>query len=131
MLKGRHGLLLVSLFAASCSSQTNREPTEPHSEHGHGPEAQFLKRFEHLSPGRPATEVMAELGDPTRRGEFQMPEGPFWGPAEGITNLVEPGTDVEEWVYDVEGSSYYFWFTGPTNARRLVATAVYPTDAVF
>ncbi len=131
MLKGRHWLLLASLFVASCFSQTNREPTDGHSEYHQGPETLFLKRFGHLSPGCPATEVMAELGDPTRRGEFQMPEGPFWGPAEGITNLVEPGTDVEEWVYDIEGSSYYFWFTGPTNARLLVAKAEYPADAVF
>jgi hypothetical protein len=88
-----------------------------------------------IEAGFSREEVTRILGDPDQVNEFIMPDGPFFGPQEGLTGLVPAGQLVEEWVYFVEGDARYVWFwEEPDQERddwRVVLTSVYPKDAVY
>jgi hypothetical protein len=64
-----------------------------------------------------------------------LPDHPFFGPQEGLANLVPPGTEFEEWVYEIGDEVLYVWFFGEADEPRedwlVLATARYPKDAVF
>jgi hypothetical protein len=79
--------------------------------------------------------VIQILGDPDQVNEFILPDGPFFGPQEGLTGLVPPGQLVEEWVYHTNGEVRYVWFWGDSGqereAWRVVLTSVYPKDVVY
>lgn len=87
-----------------------------------------------IEPGLSKGDVARILGDPSEVNEFVMPDGPFFGPQEGLTGLVPVGQTVEEWVYFVDGDARYIWFWGEGDqeeAWRVVLTLVYPKDAVY
>ncbi len=91
--------------------------------------------FEKMASGASQAEVTLCLGQPAEINEYSLPAAPFFGPAEALTSLIEPGTPVEEWLYYGDDQTYYLWFTAPSNEPAeqwlLVGTAVYPTGAVF
>ena len=88
-----------------------------------------------IEPGLSKGEVTRILGDPSEVNEFVMPDGPFFGPQEGLTGLGPPGQLVEEWVYYTDGEVRYVWFLGEPDQEReawhVVLTSVYPKDAVY
>lgn len=88
-----------------------------------------------IEPGFSKEEVTRILGDPDQMNEFIMPDGPFFGPQEGLTGLVPAGHQVEEWVYFVDGDARYVWFWGEPDqerdAWRVVLTSIYPKDTVY
>lgn len=88
-----------------------------------------------IEPGLSKGEVTRILGDPSEVNEFVMPDGPFFGPQEGLTGLVPAGGLVEEWVYYIDGEVRYVWFWGGPDQEReawhVVLTSVYPKDAVY
>lgn len=80
-------------------------------------------------------EVIEVMGQPAATQEFILPDQPFFGPQEGLANLLPAGVVVEEWVYELDGEILYVWFAGePAELRegwKVVATGVYPEGAVF
>jgi hypothetical protein len=88
-----------------------------------------------IEAGFSKEEVTRILGDPDQLNEFAMPDGPFFGPQEGLTGLVPAGGLVEEWIYFMDNDARYVWFWGEPDqereAWRVVLTSVYPKDAVY
>lgn len=88
-----------------------------------------------IKAGLSRTEVTRILGDPDQVNEFILPDGPFFGPQEGLTGLVPPGQLVEEWVYHTNGEVRYVWFWGEDGQDSadwsVILTSVYPKDAVY
>jgi len=88
-----------------------------------------------ISPGSSRAEVREQLGDPARVGDFNLPEAPFFGPQESLTDLIPVGTKVEEWVYIQDESELYIWFVRAQGANKdqwqVIATVRYPAGAVY
>jgi protein-S-isoprenylcysteine O-methyltransferase Ste14 len=88
-----------------------------------------------VAVGAGLEEVREQLGEPQREQDFIMPEVPFFGPQESLTDLVPAGTLVKEWVYSVGEEELYVWFASAQGAApdlwRVVATGRYPAGAVF
>ncbi len=63
-----------------------------------------------IQKGDSRVEVRTKLGEPDERQEFVMPDAPFFGPQEGLSSLLRPGTVVEEWLYGRDGEVLYVWF---------------------
>lgn len=80
-------------------------------------------------------DVIEAMGQPAATQEFILPDEPFFGPQEGLANLLPPGTVVEEWVYELDGEILYVWFASdlaePRERWLVVATATYPEGVVF
>lgn len=87
------------------------------------------------TPGATPAQVRAALGEPTRTQEFLLPEVPFFGPQESLTDLIPAGTPVEEWVYVQGDEELYVWFTCTGEDTEVecgvVKTARYPVGAVY
>lgn len=98
-------------------------------------ELELADRFTLIEPGASRGEVTVCLSDPAEMQEYDLPTGPFSGPAEGLTDLLKPGTPIEEWVYHDDDASYYFWFASNTGEAkehwRLIEKATYPKGVVF
>jgi hypothetical protein len=88
-----------------------------------------------IGTGSSKEEVLALLGEPDQNQDLILPDVPFFGPQEGLANLLPAGTLVEEWVYEVEDDLVYIWFTGEgENSRQnwlVLDTARYPKDAIY
>ena len=108
-------LLLVAVMLIGCS-QTQLSTAE-------------------IETGSSKDEVLALLGEPDQNQDFILPDVPFFGPQEGLANLLPAGTLVEEWVYEVEDDLVYVWFTGKGQDSRqdwfVLNTARYPKDAIY
>ena len=80
-------------------------------------------------------EVIALLGEPDQTQEFILPSEPFFGPQEGLVNLVPAGTVIEEWAYEIGEQVLYIWFTGQPDESHedwlVLDTAKHPKDAVY
>ncbi len=88
-----------------------------------------------VTTGSSRAECRALLGEPGRVQEFKLPETPFFGPQESLTNLIPAGTLVEEWVYPVGEEELYVWFAGeegkPRDQWRVIETARHSAGAVY
>ncbi len=88
-----------------------------------------------ISTGSSRAEVKEQLGDPVRVGEFNLPDVPFFGPQEILTDLIPAGTNVEEWVYIQDKEELYIWFVGAQGGSmdqwQVIATGRYPVGAVY
>ena len=88
-----------------------------------------------IAPGSSKSDVVALYGEPDRMQEFIIPDEPFFGPQEGLVNLVSPGTMIEEWVYEIDDEELYIWFTGDENEARedwlVLELGRYSKDAVY
>lgn len=88
-----------------------------------------------ISIGSSRADVRALMGEPERVQEFKLPEAPFFGPQESLTDLVPAGTPVEEWVYILGEEELYVWFAGEEGQAkdqwRTISTARYPVGAVY
>jgi hypothetical protein len=91
--------------------------------------------FPLIEPGASRAELILCLGEPAEVQSYNLPTEPFFGPAEGLVNLLEPGTPIEEWIYQDDDTNYYFWFASPTGEAedqwRLIEKAAYPKGVVF
>ena len=88
-----------------------------------------------IIPGQAMAEVRAAAGDPDETQTFTLPSEPFFGPQEGLANLLPAGTQVEEWQYLHGDEVTYVWFAGEAGALpetwTVVDTATYPADVVW
>jgi hypothetical protein len=88
-----------------------------------------------IKTGSSRPEVREQLGAPARVQVFQLPEPPFFGPQESLTELVPPGTWVEEWVYAMGKEELYVWFAGEEGQDPdewlVIETGRYPAGAVY
>lgn len=88
-----------------------------------------------IGPGSSHTNVLSLLGEPDRVQEFNLPEVPFFGPQESLTDLIPTGTPVEEWVYVLGEEELYVWFAGEEGQVKdqwqVIKTARYPVGAVY
>ncbi|MGD9091295.1 MAG: hypothetical protein PVF74_00495 [Anaerolineales bacterium] len=88
-----------------------------------------------IGAGTSKVKVLATFGEPDQVQDFVLPDHPFFGPQEGLANLVPPGTVIEEWVYEIGDEVTYVWYTGqadePREDWRVLATARHPIGAVF
>ena len=110
----RIGVLFLMVFLLGCSPAST-----PPSE---------------ITPGSSKEDVTAVYGEPDRTQEFTIPDEPFFGPQEGLIDLVPPGTVVEEWVYEIGEEELYIWFTGDDDAREnwlVLDLGRYPKGAVY
>ena len=73
-----------------------------------------------IGPGSSHTNVLSLLGEPDRVQEFNLPEVPFFGPQESLTDLIPAGTPVEEWVYIEGEEELYVWFAGEEDLHRIM-----------
>jgi hypothetical protein len=75
------------------------------------------------------------LGEPDQTQDFKIPDGPFFGPQEGLADLVPSGTVIEEWIYEFGDEVLHVWFAGPVDEPRedwvVLDTANHPKDAVY
>jgi hypothetical protein len=108
-------LLLFMSFIVSCSPAT-----APSTE---------------IKPGSSKEDVIALYGEPDRTQEFIIPDEPFFGPQEGLIDLVPPGTLIEEWVYEIGDKELYIWYAGDNNQARedrlVLDLGRYPKGAVY
>jgi len=111
----RAAIILLMLLIVGCSPATT-----PPAEITQGSSKEAVIRF---------------YGEPDRTQEYIIPDGPFFGPQEGLINFVPPGTLMEEWVYEVEDEELYIWFTGDSDESRenwlVLDLGRYPTGAVY
>lgn len=117
----RHRASVGSLFlacawlAAACSTASD------------APEA--------IQAGQTRDQVRAAAGEPDEIVEFTLPDGPFFGPQEGLVNLVPSGSPIEEWQYRSGDEISYVWFAGPAGEPpekwTVIDIAVLPADAVY
>jgi hypothetical protein len=88
-----------------------------------------------VTEGSSKEDVIALYGKPDRVQEFIVPDEPFFGPQEGLVNLVPPGTVIEEWVYEIGDEEFYIWFTGDIDVARedwrVLDLGRYPKGAVY
>ena len=88
-----------------------------------------------ITRGSSKADVRALYGEPDRTQEFIIPDEPFFGPQEGLINLVPPGTIIEEWVYEIDDEELYIWFTGDGDKARedwpVLDLGRYPKSAVY
>jgi hypothetical protein len=88
-----------------------------------------------VDTGSSRAEVQEQLGEPARVQVFQLPEAPFVGPQESLTDLIPPGTWVEEWVYAMGKEELYVWFAGEESQSQdewlVIETGRYPVGAVY
>jgi hypothetical protein len=88
-----------------------------------------------VSPGATPAQVRTLLGEPTRLQNFLLPEAPFFGPQESLTNLIPAGTPVEEWVYVQGNEELYVWFVCTQGSSEgectVIESARYPVGAVY
>lgn len=88
-----------------------------------------------ITQGSSKEDVIALYGEPDRTQEFIIPDEPFFGPQEGLANLVPPGTMIEEWVYEIGDEELYIWFTGDNSETRedwlVLDLGKYPKGAVY
>ncbi len=106
-------VLLLVTFCSSCQSSKTRPIV--------------------VEAGMTHNEVTDRFGEPNRRIEFLMPDGPFLGPSEDLSGLVIPGTPVEEWVFVVGNTETFVWFVkaDSTSESRSIDSATYPEGATF
>ena len=108
------GILLLTAFLLGCSPAST-SPSE-------------------ITQGSSKEDVIALYGEPDRTQEFTIPDEPFFGPQEGLIDLVPPGTMIEEWVYEIDDEELYIWFTGADEARgdwQVLDFGKYPKGAVY
>jgi hypothetical protein len=109
------GLILISFIVISCSPAST-------------PPAEVVQ-------GSSKEDVIAFYGKPDRAQDLVIPEEPFFGPQEGLANLVPPGTVIEEWVYEIGDEELYIWFTGDNDVARedwrVLDLGRYPKGAVY
>jgi len=88
-----------------------------------------------IEAGFSRDEVLDALGEPDMVQDFILPDQPFFGPQEGLADIVPPGRVVEEWRYESEETIRLVWFTGEPEADRedwtVIATVSYPAGAVY
>ncbi len=88
-----------------------------------------------ITQGSPKEDVIGLYGESDRTQEFIIPDEPFFGPQEGLIDLVPPGTLIEEWVYEIGDEELYIWFTGEDNEARenwlVLDLGRYPKGAVY
>ncbi|MCB0162575.1 MAG: hypothetical protein KDI79_00010 [Anaerolineae bacterium] len=95
----------------------------------------LIDGFPLIERGASRAELILCLGEPAEVQSYALPTEPFLGPAEGLVNLLDPGTPIEEWIYQDDDTRYYFWFASNTGEAeafwRLIEKATYPKDVVF
>ena len=88
-----------------------------------------------ISIGSSQAEVKAQLGEPERVQEFELPDPPFFGPQEILTDLIPAGTKVEEWVYLEDEEELYIWFVGAEGEKKdhwkVIETGRFPAGAIY
>ena len=91
--------------------------------------------FNLMEVGASRTQIITCLLDPVETQTFVLPSEPFFGPGEGLVSILEPGTPVEEWIFQDEDTNYYIWFASDSGEEkedwRLVDKASYPIGVVF
>ena len=79
--------------------------------------------------------VLASMGEPDQIQDFILPDPPYYGPQEGLINLVPAGTLIEEWTYIIGDDILYVWFSGENDVARdnwlILHVAKFPKGAVF
>jgi hypothetical protein len=95
----------------------------------------FSEKFDLVEVGSSPGSIMELLGSPDERSQHRLPDGPYYGPSEGLVALLKPGDPFEEWVYLQDGWDYYVWFAGESSSLngdwRVILTARYSHGAVF
>ena len=95
----------------------------------------FSDKFDLVKVGSSRKSVADALGSPDKRSHHTLPDGPYYGPGEGLAALLKPGESFEEWVYWRDGLDYHVWFAeesrSPTGELSVVLTAKYTHGAVF
>ena len=87
-----------------------------------------------VKPGLSKSEVQDLLGEPEQAYVSMLPEGYFFGPQEGLADLISPGERYEEWIYHIGEDDFYVWFAGDgysMDSWTVIRTARYPRDAVW
>lgn len=100
------------------------------------PNAQFsVDAYNQISSGMTRTEIRKRLGDPADIRVNSLPEGPFWGPQEGIDpNKLNSLRRYEEWRYEHENTIYLIWFGDTVREKSdwgVIGKTSYPKEAVF
>jgi hypothetical protein len=103
---------------------------------GSEPNAQFsVEAYKQIFSGMTRTEIRNRLGDPAAIRTNRLPEGPFWGPQEGIDiKTLDSLRRYEEWQYEHKDTIYLIWFGDPVkgeSAWRTIGKTSYPKGAVF
>jgi hypothetical protein len=110
------GFILLMILVVGCSPAAPPTPVE-------------------IAPGSSREDVIALYGEPDHTQEFNIPDEPFFGPQEGLINLVPPGTTIEEWVYEIGDEELYIWFTGDSDEAHenwlVLDVGKYPKGAVY
>jgi hypothetical protein len=50
-----------------------------------------------IESGKTPEDVLKALSEPLKKGSRQLPEGPFWGPQEGLASVIGFGATYREW----------------------------------
>ena len=97
--------------------------------------ATFEARFQTVVPGMAQAEVRTLLGAPGAQKLDILPEGPFFGPQEGIDPAsLNPRGEYDQWQYEDGDTIYLVWFGDPALPQEswpVIGAASYPKGAVF
>jgi len=118
-------LILIGCVNTDLSKHSTLESTTQFS----------VDAYKQISPGMTRAEVRNRLGDPVSIQEDSLPDGPFWGPQEGIDiSTLDDRRLYEEWQYEHKNRIYLIWFGDPArekSAWRVIGKTSYPKEAVF
>jgi len=100
---------------------------------------QAIKGFEgkvnQVMTGMSREQVTTLLGKPSKKQVAILPKPPFWGPQESLVNIISPGSEYEEWEYEVNNRTYLIFFgsvaTRPETDWKVIDKTSFPKGAVF
>ena len=97
--------------------------------------ASFDAKFQTVVAGMTQAEVRTLLGAPAQQKLDVLPEGPFFGPQEGIDPAsLNPEREYDQWQYQRGNTIYLIWFGDPKvpqDSWPVIGTTSYPKGAVF
>ena len=111
--------MLLGLLLAGCSGKPapSDVPPEPRKD-------PLTARFERIEDGMSREQVRERMAVPETRRDATLPEGPFWGPQEGLEKVIPPQTSFEEWVYTNATHVFLVWFWSTNEGPRDTWTVI-------
>ena len=111
------GFLLLCILFSGCAQGT------------------FHERFGRVKETMGREEVVRLLGEPDKKTDAVIPNGPFWGPQEYLTSILHANAPYEEWQYQRKKEIFLIWFGSvepkPKRAWKVIGKNTYPEGTVF
>jgi hypothetical protein len=123
-------VLAVCATVQTIKSYTNTIPVKESNQL-----KKFKRRFTRVKPGMNKQRVLNLLKEPHDIVIAVLPEPPFWGPQESLVNIINPGTQYEQWRYVVARTDFLIFFGSadkiPRKEWKVLDKTYYSNNEVF